>query len=62
MKTEPDKDRVAKAICDNVVEPLQVRLEMCEAALRLIAKPRRHDGTYNLGRIACQKLAKEALR
>lgn len=31
-------------------------------ALLLIAAPMRPDGTYNLDRAACQKLAEEALK
>jgi len=33
-----------------------------EAALEKIAAPRRPDGTYNLGREACEQVAREALR
>lgn len=44
------------------IEAMAGRLETCESALRLIAKPIRSDGTYNLGRAACQKLAEEALK
>ena len=62
VNTELDKDRVAKAIYDNVVEPLRTRLETCEAALRLIAAPMRPDGTYNRDRRACQLIAEDALR
>jgi hypothetical protein len=38
------------------------RIDKCFAALRLIAKPKRPDGTFNLCREACQKLAEEALK
>ena len=62
MTTDSDKDRVAKAIYDNVVEPSRARLKTCEAVLRIIPANPRPDGTYNGDRAACQKLAEEALK
>jgi len=41
---------------------LQQEIERLRAALKLIAAPKRSDGTYNRCREACEKLAKEALR
>lgn len=38
------------------------RVARLETALEKIAAPRRPDGTYNLDREACEKLAREALR
>ncbi len=39
----------------------RVRADKYRAALELIAAPMRRDGTWNRDRLACQKLAKEAL-
>ena len=36
-------------------------LEEAKAVLRLIASPRRPDGTYNRDRQACEDLARETL-
>lgn len=40
---------------------LQERISKLEEALRLIATPKRPDGTYNRNREACEQLANEAL-
>lgn len=40
---------------------LLAKLARYEAALEKIAAPRRPDGTYNLGREACEQIARDAL-
>lgn len=40
---------------------LIARCEEYEAALQKIAAPKRPDGTYNLSREACERIAREAL-
>ena len=41
---------------------LQKKCNSYEAALELIAAPKRPDGTYNRCREACEKLAKDVLQ
>ena len=41
---------------------LRARREKYESLVRLVATPKRPDGTFNLCREACQKLAEEALK
>lgn len=46
----------------SALEQLQARrIADLEDALSKIAAPKRPDGTYNLGREACERIAKEAL-
>lgn len=44
-----------------VVETLTLRCAKLENVLRLIATPKRADGTYNYCREACEQLAKDVL-
>jgi hypothetical protein len=46
---------------ENHYYELLIRVAKLEDALRLIAAPKRPDGTYNRCREACEQLAKEAL-
>jgi hypothetical protein len=46
---------------DQKIQELQDRAAKMESALRLIATPKRPDGTYNHCREACEQLAREAL-
>ena len=43
-------------------EAAEARVETLQAALELVATPRRADGTYNRSREACEQLARAALR
>jgi hypothetical protein len=43
------------------IHDLVVRIGRYQSTLRRIAAPRRPDGTYNLGREACERIAREAL-
>lgn len=56
-------DRWRERAVDGALEygRLQVRLARAEEALRLIATPRRSDGTYNRSREACEQLARDTL-
>lgn len=43
------------------VGELQLRVDRLESALERVASPRRPDGSYNLGREACEQIARKAL-
>jgi hypothetical protein len=54
--TELENERLKQELLD-----LQARTAEYDSALRLIACPRRPDGTYNRDRMACEELARKAL-
>ena len=45
-------------VLNEKVQPVLERLAAAEEALKLIAAPKRSDGTYNRGREACEELAR----
>jgi hypothetical protein len=45
----------------NTIDDLRVENAKLQETLKLIAMPRRSDGTYNLNREACEKLASALL-
>lgn len=47
---------------DQKMTELRQRVAELEAALYLIAAPKRSDGTYNHCREACEQLAREVLK
>lgn len=47
---------------DDKIKELMTELGTYIAVLRLIASPKRPDGTFNRDREACQKLAEETLK
>jgi hypothetical protein len=51
----------ADYICGDCVEDLRAENARLGAALQRIATPKRPDGSYNLSREACERLAREAL-
>jgi hypothetical protein len=53
---EAEHERLSESLCEALA-----RAAHLEEALSRIAAPVRPDGTYNLGREACEQIAKEAL-
>jgi hypothetical protein len=62
MTAEEDADLIDLIREDGEsLQELVVRVGRYQSALRRIATPRRPDGTYNLGREACEQIANQAL-
>ena len=68
QKLQADRVEDLKVLADKVQQlteamaALRARRDKYESLVRLVATPKRPDGTFNLCREACQKLAEEALK
>jgi hypothetical protein len=60
MNREMMQDQISVLTNENYF--LRKKLFEANAALELIAAPKRSDGTYNRCREACEQLAKETLK
>lgn len=56
-----NKTRTTICVAMEQAMVMQIEIERLRAALKLIAAPKRSDGTYNRCREACETLAREAL-